>query len=139
MGCSVNPMGHSGFLSWAIAALGMTIGLAAGAWGCFSEHEVSAPAEGVCTFPNGEGVAGSTLVVIRSFAFGPVDVRVRAGERVTWINCDADPHTSTGDAGEWSSPLLASGDAFTQTFPAAGEFTYHCEPHPFMTGRVTVE
>jgi plastocyanin len=78
-------------------------------------------------------------VVIQRFTFGPTDVRVRAGERVTWLNCDLESHTSTADAGAWASPLLSPGDAFTQTFPVAGEFTYHCEPHPFMTGRVTVE
>jgi plastocyanin len=108
--------------------------------GCFSQHEDStAPLEGECSFPVGEGVPGSTLVVIRRFVFGPVEVRVRAGERVTWLNCDLDIHTSTADGGEWESPTLSPGDAFTQTFPAAGEFAYHCEPHPFMTARVIVE
>lgn len=124
----------------ALAALGMAGGLIAGGLaGCFSDHEATAPVEGVCSFPVGEGVPGSTLVVIRGFAFGPGDVRVRAGERVTWVNCDTDAHTSTADAGQWASPLLAPGDGFTQTFPAVGEFAYHCEPHPFMTGRVIVE
>jgi plastocyanin len=64
---------------------------------------------------------------------------VGAGQRVTWINCDEDQHTSTADAGQWTSPLLAPGDAFTQTFATTGVFSYHCEPHPFMTGRVIVE
>jgi plastocyanin len=124
----------------AIVATGMTAGLAGGALaGCFSQHETTAPVAGVCSLPVGEGVPGSTLVVIRGFAFGPVDVRVRVGERVTWVNCDTDAHTSTADAGAWASPLLAPGDGFTQAFPTAGEFTYHCEPHPFMTGRVIVE
>lgn len=118
----------------------MTAGLAGGALaGCFSQHETTAPVAGVCSLPVGEGVPGSTLVVIRGFAFGPVDVRIRAGERVTWVNCDTDAHTSTADAGQWASPLLAPGDGFTQAFSTAGEFTYHCEPHPFMTGRVIVE
>ena len=124
----------------AILAMGMTASLAGGAVsGCFSQHETTAPVAGVCSLPVGEGVPGSTLVVIRGFAFGPVDVRVRAGERVTWVNCDTDAHTSTADAGQWASPLLAPGDAFNQAFLTAGEFTYHCEPHPFMTGRVIVE
>ena len=118
----------------------MTIGLVAAALaGCFSEREATAPVEGVCSFPVGEGVPGSTIVVIQKFAFGPADLRVRAGERVTWINCDTDSHTSTADGGQWASPLVAPGDAFTQTFSTIGEFTYHCEPHPFMTGRVIVE
>jgi plastocyanin len=124
----------------AVAVVGIIAGLAAGGLGgCFSEREATAPVEGVCSLPVGEGVPGSTLVVIRGFAFEPGEVRVRAGERVTWVNCDTDAHTSTADAGLWASPLLAVGDGFTQTFPTAGEFPYHCDPHPFMTGRVIVE
>jgi plastocyanin len=124
----------------ALAALGIAGGLVAGGLaGCFSQHEATAPVEGVCSFPVGEGVPGSTLVIIRGFAFGPGDVRVRAGERVTWVNCDTDIHTSTADGGQWASPVLAPGDGFTQAFPTAGEFAYHCEPHPFMIGRVIVE
>jgi plastocyanin len=126
--------------SQGVAAAGLTIGLAAaGLAGCFSERDTTAPVEGVCSFPLGEGVPGSTIVVIQDFTFAPGEVRVRAGERVTWINCDTDLHTSTADGGQWTSPLLAPGAAFTQAFPTAGEFPYHCEPHPFMLGRVVVE
>lgn len=119
----------------------LAIGLVAGALAaCFSEHQATtAPIEGVCSFPAGEGVPGSTIVVIQKFAFGPAEVRVRAGERVTWINCDVDIHTSTADGGQWASPTLVPGAAFTQAFPTAGGFPYHCEPHPFMTGGVIVE
>jgi plastocyanin len=127
----------------AIAALGLAGGSAAAALaGCFSEREVTAPApagETVCGLPVREGVAGSTVVVVRRFAFGPTEVRVRAGERVTWVNCEIEGHTSTADGGEWDSPLLALGAVFTRTFPAAGVFPYHCALHPFMTGRVVVE
>ncbi len=117
--------------------------LAIGYWlsviGCFSDHQPTASVEGVCSVELGEGVPGSTLVVVRQFTFTPSEVRVRAGERVTWLNCDQDPHTSTADGGQWASPLLAPGKGFTQTFATAGEFPYHCDPHPFMTGRVIVE
>jgi plastocyanin len=123
-----------------LTALLVTIALAMGVLaGCFSEHEASTSTSGTCSIDVGEGVPGSTIVVIQSFAFGPGEIRVRAGERVTWLNCDQDPHTSTADGGEWSSPLLATGEVFTQTFSTVGEFPYHCEPHPFMTGRVIVE
>jgi plastocyanin len=124
----------------ALAALGVTVGLIAGVLaGCFSTREPTAPSEGLCSFPLGEGVPGSTIVVIRDFTFEPADVRVRAGDRITWINCDPDQHTSTADGGQWTSPLLSPGDGFTQALPTAGEFSYHCEPHPFMTARVIVE
>ena len=106
---------------------------------CFSERDATGPVEGVCSLPVGEGVPGSTLVIVRAFTFTPAELRVRPGDRVTWVNCDPDAHTSTADAGQWASPLLANGDAFTQTFDAVGDFPYHCEPHPFMTARVIVE
>ena len=129
-----------GFRTRVLTVLGLTASLAAGALaGCFSERGTTGPGEGECRFPVGDDIPGSKVVVIRRFAFGPSDLQVQAGDRVTWINCDEDSHTSTADEGAWSSPLLAPGDAFTQTFPEPGEFTYHCEPHPFMTGRVTVE
>jgi plastocyanin len=121
-------------------AVGLAIGLASTAVaGCFSERAATAPVEGVCSLPVGEGVPGSTLIVIRRFTFEPLDVRVRAGERVTWVNCDLEAHTSTADVGQWASGLLSPGDGFTQTFSTTGEFSYHCEPHPFMIGRVIVE
>ena len=107
--------------------------------GCFSERDPTAPVEGVCSLPVGEGVPGSTLVIVRAFTFTPPELRMRAGDRVTWVNCDPDSHTSTADGGQWSSPLLSTGDAFTHTFDAVGDFPYHCEPHPFMTARVIVE
>jgi plastocyanin len=119
-----------------LAAVGLGLGLLAG---CFSQHEATTAAGGVCSIELGEGVPGSTVVLIRGFAFGPAEVRVRAGDRVTWLNCDQDSHTSTADGGQWRSPLLAPGDGFTQTFSTVGEFAYHCEPHPFMTGRIIVE
>lgn len=106
---------------------------------CFSDRTVTAVEEGECRFPVDVDVPGSTIVVIRRFTFTPGEVRVRAGERVTWVNCDEDPHTSTADEGAWASPLLVPGDAFTQTFEEAGTFPYHCQPHDFMTARVVVE
>lgn len=121
------------------AALGAAVFLAGGLAGCFSERSATAVEEGECRFPVGEGIPGSTVVVIRGFAFEPSEVRVKAGQRVTWVNCDETGHTSTADGGAWESPLIAPGDAFTRVFEGAGELPYHCEPHPFMTGRVIVE
>ena len=104
--------------------------------GCFSEHEATTAAAAECSIELSDAFPGSTVVVIQRFAFGPAEVRVRGGER---LNCDEDAHTSTADGGQWSSPVIQPGQGFTQTFPAAGEFPYHCELHPFMTGRVVVQ
>jgi plastocyanin len=124
----------------ALALTCATAGVLAGAGlGCFSERTAGAVEAGECRFPVGADVPGSTVIVIRQFAFEPAEIRVGAGERVTWVSCDEDAHTSTADGGEWASPLLAPGDAFTQELETVGEFSYHCEPHPFMRGRVIVE
>jgi amicyanin len=108
---------------------------------CFSEHNPTAPVEGVCRLPVDDAVPGSIVVPITNFAFRPAEVRVRAGQTVTWINCEesATSHTTHADGEEWASPLLAPGQAFSHRFDEAGSFDYHCDPHPFMTGRVTVE
>ncbi len=115
----------------------------AGVSGCLSER-ASGPRVNLagCSAQLPSEAFGTTIVVIRDFAFSPVQVRVRPGTKVTWVNCEAtgtDAHTSTADAGSWSSPLLASGTTFTREFATTGVFAYHCEPHPGMTGMVTVE
>ena len=84
---------------------------------------------------------GTTIVIIRNFAFTPQQVNVRAGTKVTWVNCSAptDPaHTSTSDTGIWTSPLLPPGATYTQDFATPGSFPFHCTPHPSMTGTVIV-
>ena len=100
------------------------------------------PATGECRIDIGGGAIGTTLVAIRDYGFHPATLRVPSGTTITWVNCappDEDPHTSEGDAGGWTSPLLAPGDVYTRTFDEAGTFPYHCGPHPFMTATVIVE
>jgi len=125
------------------ALLGFALAGVVFAAACFSEHSPTAPGtSAVCSLPLGPGVGGSTLIGIRDFSFQASDVHIKAGNSVTWVNCEpagTPSHTSTSDQGVWDSPLLAPGDAFTRTFDTPGVFPYHCTPHPFMTGRITVE
>jgi amicyanin len=124
-------------------ALGAMV-LAAALAGCFSSRNPldNNDPEGECRFGPSDQVAGTTVVAIRGFVFDPGEVRVRTGGTVTWLNCEepgTEAHTSTGDEGEWSSVGLASGDVFAHTFSQPGTYSYHCVPHPFMTGTVVVE
>jgi plastocyanin len=126
------------------ALLGLALaGVVGGA--CFSEHSTTGPGSGAaanCSLPLAPGVSGSTLVAIRGFAFLPNDVHVKAGSSVTWLNCEppgTPSHTTTSNQNVWQSPLLAPGDAFTQTFNTPGVFPYICAVHPFMTASITVE
>jgi amicyanin len=114
---------------------------AALAGACFSERSATGPVEGTCRLPVNQGVPGSVLVPIADFAFLPGELHIHAGETVTWVNCEesATSHTSHADDDAWSSPLLAPGASFSHRFDQPGSFDYHCDPHPFMTGRVVVE
>jgi plastocyanin len=120
--------------------LGLAGGMAAVA--CFSEHSPSTPnAAANCDLSTGPGAGGSTLIAIRNFAFQANEVSVQVGSSVTWVNCEpagTPSHTTHNDAGAWQSSLLSPGESFTQTFDRPGVFPYHCDPHPFMTGRITV-
>ena len=122
--------------------------LAAGGVGaaCFSERQAatSPVVRGACSLPLDSATIGRTQVVValRDFNFVPAEVRVAPGTTVTWVNCEPetiDAHTSTADGGAWDSGLLAPDETFSRTFGEAGAFPYHCTPHPFMRGTVTVE
>ena len=96
-----------------------------------------------CQVPIAVIDSGHVVVAIRNFAFVPDSIAVPAGATVTWVNCEdagTEPHTTTADDGTtWASPELAPGQRYTRTFPAAGTFPYHCEPHPFMQAKVVVQ
>ena len=113
----------------------------AAAVACFSDRSATGPATGTCRLPVDETVPGSVLVPISNFAFRPAELHIHVGQTVTWLNCeeDATSHTSHANDETWSSPLLSPGTTFSHTFDQAGTFDYHCDPHPFMTGRVVVE
>lgn len=111
--------------------------------GCISER-TSGPGPSLegCNVDLPPEAFGSNIVVIRDFTFEPAQVSVRQGSKVTWVNCGApgtDAHTSTADAGQWGSQLIAPGGTFTREFTATGSFPYHCEPHPGMRGSVSVQ
>ena len=84
-------------------------------------------------------VEGVTQVRLENIAFSPANIVVDAGTTVTWTNYDSASHTVTSDSGdELESPLFGQNDTFSRTFDVPGEYYYHCEPHPWMEGLVTV-
>jgi plastocyanin len=132
-------------IPWRRKAAWLGVGTAAVvAVACFSERNTPSGTEAgmACQVPENADVDGSTIVFIRDYGFHPATVRVKRGSRLTWVNCESTPglsHTSTADAGAWRSQLISPAAAFTTAVDVAGTFTYHCEPHPFMTGTVVVE
>jgi plastocyanin len=115
---------------------------------CFSDRtSIVAPDGDGCEVPASAIGPGQAVVFIRNFAFFPDTIRIRAGTRVTWVNCESsevEPHTSTANASTanadtWNSGPIAPGESFAQTFTAAGTSGYFCIPHRFMIGAVVVE
>jgi plastocyanin len=86
--------------------------------------------------------SNSTVVRIVANAgtnsFSPNPVEVKVGETVTWINDDSGRHTVTSKDGVFDSGMMGKGQTFSYTFDKAGEYPYHCEPHPNMVGTVVV-
>lgn len=80
-------------------------------------------------------------------------VQLEINNKVRWINKDVIGHTVTTDNDyidpgsgifdsqkhEGSKPLILPGATFEFVFTQAGEYKYHCVPHPWMTGTVIVE
>jgi len=69
--------------------------------------------------------------------------------RVVWTNTDSVPHSVTSDtgyndliSGKFNSiehtGLIPPQQKFTFVFTADGVYAYHCEPHPWMQGKVTI-
>lgn len=109
---------------------------------CFSEHGTTTPTSASCSIGLDSSQYGSTIVAIQDFLFLPTPIHVRAGGKVTWLNCEPAStlaHTTTADGGAWDSNVLAAGATYTFEFPTAGTFMYHCAIHPSMTAAVIVD
>lgn len=119
--------------------------LAAAVAGCGGDDESSSNSTAAAATPaaaqpaappeKGSGVKAD----IASFAFAPKDLTVKVGDKVTWTNSDAAPHTVTAKDGAFDSGNMEQGDTFTWKAEKAGTYAYLCEIHPSMVGKVTVE
>ncbi len=90
------------------------------------------------------GSVGPYDVAIVNYAYSLSEVRVSVGTTVTWMNMDGVLHTVSfggpGDdhRGPDSGPMYHMG-VWSYTFAEPGTYEYHCDPHPYMTGKVIVE
>jgi plastocyanin len=79
-------------------------------------------------------------------AYDPNPVKIKAGNTVTWTNDDSQIHTVTSGTGsddtspgkEFDSSMLSQNQTFSHKFDVAGEFSYFCQLHPTMVGKVVV-
>ncbi len=77
-------------------------------------------------------------IEIAQVAYRTRELRIPPGTTVRWVNRDPVGHTVTGDDGAWGSALIGPGEVFERRFDEAGEYAYHCIPHPFMKALVIV-
>ncbi len=82
---------------------------------------------------------GPLDVTISGFSFGPMALKVTAGQRVTWTNGDDTPHqiSLVGATGQRSEVML-KGQTATLQFDEAGNIAYICGLHPGMKGSIEV-
>lgn len=81
-------------------------------------------------------------VAIANYSFSPASMTVKAGTTVRWVNMDGIEHTVTfGDQNgmaNMGSGMMGHMGSYGYTFMQPGTYQYHCTPHPYMTGTVTV-
>lgn len=82
-------------------------------------------------------------VIIMGYDFVPQTLTVKKGETVTWINMDMVIHTVESGTHEKPEKTFDSGpidhmESFSYTFSEPGTYLYHCDPHPYMQGKIVV-
>lgn len=76
-------------------------------------------------------------IEISGFAFIPKELKVNAGDTITWINRDIVPHNIFDSTHKKSiSPDLATGE--TYTFVVESPMLYECGLHPSMKGSLSL-
>jgi len=74
----------------------------------------------------------------RGFVPQNVTIILGVNSTVAWQNSDSVVHTAHSDTGEFDAGQVQPGQTRWHTFTRAGVFTYHCHPHPWRTGTITV-
>ena len=75
-----------------------------------------------------------------------VNIQLGIDNHVIWYNVDDTPHTVTPDhrvadsySGDFGSPgVVKAGESYEFLFTEPHEITYHCSPHPWMTGTLII-
>jgi len=86
-------------------------------------------------------LAGQTVEVgIESYMFSPLEVTVRIGDTVKWINREKRTSHSVvfPQEGGLESERMFPGESWQREFLKAGRYDYTCGPHPEMKGAVIV-
>ena len=94
-----------------------------------------------------EIVPGAVIDGNENYVPNKAKVLLGISNKVIWQNLDDTPHTVTPDhrtsdaySGDFGSiGVIKPGESFEFLFTEAQEIPYHCEPHPWMTGNISIE
>jgi len=94
-----------------------------------------------------EIVSGAVIEGNESYVPNQASVLLGISNKVIWQNNDDTAHTVTPDhrasdaySGDFGSiGVLKPGETFEFLFTEPNEILYHCEPHPWMKGKITVD
>lgn len=75
---------------------------------------------------------------IRNFAFSPEEVKVKPGTKVKFVNRDQVEHSAVADDGSFDTGMLGQDKEKVIEFPSEGTFSYYCNPHTGMKGKIVV-
>ena len=94
-----------------------------------------------------EIVPGAVIDGNENYVPNQAKVLLGSSNKVIWQNNDDTAHTVTPDhrtsdaySGDFGSVgVIKPGDSFQFLFTDAQEILYHCEPHPWMTGKISID
>jgi len=94
-----------------------------------------------------EIVPGAVIEGNESYVPNSAKVLLGINNKVIWQNLDDTAHTVTPDhratdaySGDFGSiGVLKPGESFEFIFTDPHEIPYHCTPHPWMTGKISIE
>jgi len=93
----------------------------------------------LCCTPMETPKTSSVEVLLDQFAFSPEIIKISAGTVVIWKNKDSTGHTITAEDGSFSSGTMNEGGEFKVRFIRPGTYSYTCDMHSFMSGKIVVE
>lgn len=103
------------------------------------EDESAADPYGDDAGAGGEGATGAADATFEVVEFEFGDVTAPAGGTVEFVNSSGGGHTVTADDGAFDEGL-GDGETAVVDVPAEpGDYPYHCEIHPDMTGTLVAE
>ncbi|EIJ65658.1 copper binding protein, plastocyanin/azurin family [Candidatus Nitrosopumilus salaria BD31] len=90
---------------------------------------------------------GAVIEGNQNYVPNKASVQLEIDNKVIWQNNDDTAHTVTPDvpysdaySGEFGSPgVIKPGETYEFLFTQTQEIPYHCQPHPWMTGKITIE